>query len=143
MDVKGERAWHIQTLKAKQYENESTVGENVGPAQPKVYYDTDSSGLKTLALRFLHNRCEGLGFDAELEALEKETGENKGTSFLPGQIPYNMQMDINRLCLERELERFIDSGVAEDAYTIYYCYLEMFFGHYGKSKKMVELLSGV
>ena len=128
-------------LKAKQYENESTVGENVGPAQPKVYYDTDSSGLKTLALRFLHNRCEGLGFDAELEALEKETGENKGTSFLPNQIPYNMQMDINRLCLERELEKFIDSGVAEDAYTIYYCYLEMFFGHYGKSKKMVELLS--
>ena len=52
-----------------------------------------------------------------------------------------MQMDINRLCLERELEKFIDSGVAEDAYTIYYCYLEMFFGHYGKSKKMVELLS--
>ena len=52
-----------------------------------------------------------------------------------------MQMDINRLCLERELEKFIDSGVAEDAYTIYYCYLEIFFGHYGKSKKMVELLS--
>ena len=50
-------------------------------------------------------------------------------------------MDINRLCLERELEKFIDSGVAEDAYTIYYCYLEIFFGHYGKSKKMVELLS--
>ncbi len=50
-------------------------------------------------------------------------------------------MDINRLCLERELEKFIDSGAAEDAYTVYYCYLEMFFGHYGKSKKMVELLS--
>ena len=65
----------------------------------------------------------------------------KGTSLLPGQIPYNMQMDINRLCLERELEEFIDSGVAEDAYEIYYCFLEMFIGHYGKSKKMVELLS--
>jgi hypothetical protein len=36
-----------------------------------------------------------------------------------------MQMDINRLCLERELEKFIDSGAAEDAYTVYYCYLEM------------------
>ncbi len=52
-----------------------------------------------------------------------------------------MQMDLNRLCLEKTLERFIDSGTAEDAYEVYYCYLEMFFGHYGKSKKMVELLS--
>ncbi|MBO4514659.1 MAG: hypothetical protein J5721_03180, partial [Lachnospiraceae bacterium] len=46
-----------------------------------------------------------------------------------------------RLCLEKALERFIDSGVAEDAYDVYYCYLEIFFGRYGKSKKMVELLS--
>ena len=37
------------------------------------------------------------------------------------QIPFNMEMDINRLCLERELETFIDSGVAEDAYNVYYC----------------------
>jgi hypothetical protein len=89
-----------------------------------------------MALRFLHARCEGLGFRAD-----EADGEYHGASLLPGQIPYNMQMDVNRLCLERELEKFIGSGAAEDAYTVYYCYLEMFFGHYGKSKKMVELLS--
>ena len=52
-----------------------------------------------------------------------------------------MQMDIDRLCLERELESFIDSGVAEDAYTVYYSFLKMFTGTYGRSSKMIELLS--
>ena len=64
-----------------------------------------------------------------------------GKSLLPGQIPYNMQMDIDRLCLEKALEDFLSSGAAEDAYAVYYCYLEIFFGRYGNSKKMVELLS--
>ena len=80
-------------------------------------------------------------FDAEKENLEITSNKYYGTSLMPNQIPYNMQMDINRLCLLRELEKFIDSGISEDAYTVYYCYLEMFFGHYGKSKNMVELLS--
>ena len=112
-----------------------------GPHQPVRHYDTVDCGLKAMALRFLHSRCEELLFDPGKEQEEKEKGIFLGTSLRPNEIPYNMQMDINRLCLERELEKFIDSGVAEDAYNIYYCYLEMFFGHYGKSKKMVELLS--
>ncbi len=116
--------------------NEKAFGKGVGPIQPERHYDSVDHGLKAMALRFLHARCEELGFGAD----EKDCAFH-GTSLLPGQIPYNMQMDINRLCLERELEKFIDSGAAEDAYTVYYCYLEMFFGHYGKSKKMVELLS--
>ena len=116
--------------------NEKAFGKGVGPIQPKQHFVSGDYGLKAMALRFLHERCEELGFIAD-----EEDGAFHGTSLLPNQIPYNMQMDINRLCLERELERFIDSGVAEDAYTVYYCYLEMFFGHYGKSKKMVELLS--
>ena len=128
-------------LKQFQQTNRKIYGVGVGPIQPERHYDTVDHGLKAMALRFLHNRCEGLGFCADKEAEEKNTGKYMGRSLLPGQIPYNMQMDIDRLCLERELEKFIDSGVAEDAYTIYYCYLEMFFGHYGKSKKMVELLS--
>ena len=121
--------------------NEGIFGRGYGPVQPAGRYRDGDFGLKALALRFLHERCEGLGFDPEAEASEESTGKYRGTGLLPCQIPYNMQMDVNRLCLERELEKFIDSGVAEDAYTIYYCYLEMFFGHYGKSKKMVELLS--
>ncbi len=128
-------------LNRMQKKNEELFGKGCGPLRPRERFDTEDHGMKTMALRFLHERCEGLGFDAAKETEEAKSGSFYGTSFLPNQIPYNMQMDINRLCLERELEKFIDSGVAEDAYTIYYCYLEMFFGHYGKSKKMVELLS--
>ncbi len=128
-------------LEQMQRINRALYGQSAGPMQPAEHYDAAGHGLKETALRFLHSRCEGLGFDAERERAEAEDGTLRGTSLLPGQIPYNMQMDVNRLCMERELEKFIDSGVAEDAYTVYYCYLEMFFGHYGKSKKMVELLS--
>ena len=121
--------------------NVERFGRDVGPAQPtlsddaKIGYD-----LKSAALRFIHERCENLRFDATIEAEEARTGECRGTSIAPNQIPYNMQMDINRLCLERELERFIDSGTAEDAYNVYYCFMEIFFGSYGRSKRMVELL---
>lgn len=122
--------------------NRKKYGRDVGPCQPSLcgggLMRTD---LKSSALRFLHDRCEMLQFNEKIEEEEAESGVLKGTSLKPGQIPYNMQMDVNRLCLEKALERFIDSGVAEDAYDVYYCYLEIFFGHYGKSKKMVELLS--
>ncbi|MGF0033734.1 hypothetical protein ACQRBN_12315 [Bariatricus sp. SGI.154] len=57
------------------------------------------------------------------------------------QIPYNMEMDIDRLCLERAIHRFMRSGVAQDAFDVYFCYLEMFFGNYGKAKKMIEMLA--
>lgn len=122
--------------------NRERFGRDVGPCQPSLcgggLLRTD---LKSSALRFLHERCEKLRFDDRIAGQEAADGIFRGTSLKQGQIPYNMQMDINRLCLEKALERFIDSGVAEDAYDVYYCYLEIFFGHYGKSKKMVELLS--
>ncbi|MBE5999587.1 MAG: hypothetical protein E7237_08300, partial [Sarcina sp.] len=120
--------------------NRARFGVQAGPLQPILHSTGKKNDLKSAALRFLHDRCEGLCFDLEADR-EMETGKYTGTGLRKGQVPYNMQMDVNRLCLERELEKFIDSGVAEDAYTIYYCYLEIFFGHYGKSKKMVELLS--
>ena len=121
--------------------NEALFGPGVGPLPPEKHYDPADRSLKASALRFLHERCEGLRFDEEQTAAEAASGAYRGSSLLPGQIPYAMQMDLDRLCLERELERFIDSGAAEDAYNVYYCYLEMFFGRYGKSKRMVELLS--
>ena len=129
-------------LEKMRRENREKYGRDVGPCQPMlVGGGLERTDLKSAALRFLHTRCEELKFNAEIEKKEAKTGELQGTSLKPNQIPYNMQMDINRLCLEKALERFIDSGVAEDAYDVYYCYLEIFFGHYGKSKKMVELLS--
>ena len=122
--------------------NEQIYGMDVGPMQPALS-DGAAAGfdLKSAALRFLHERCEGLLFDRQIEEEEERTGFYRGVSLAPGQIPYNMQMDLNRLCLERELEKFMDSAATQDAYTVFYCFLEIFFGNYGKYKKRVELLS--
>ena len=129
-------------LEKMRQKNEARFGYDVGPAQPPLYTNRrQKNDLKSAALRFLHNRCEALRFDAKKEETEELTGVYLGQSLKPGQIPYNMQRDIDRLCLEKALEAFIDSGIAEDAYVVYYSFLEIFFGQYGKSKKMVELLS--
>ena len=130
-----------RALEQMRQRNAALFGLEAAPLPPEKHYEEGDFGLKAMALRFLHERCEDLRFDPAGRRSEAEDGQYRGASFLPGQIPRDMQMDIDRLCLERELEKFIDSGTAEDAYTVYYCYLEMFFGHYGKSKKMVELLS--
>ena len=122
--------------------NRQRFGKDTGPFQP-VLSDEARTGfdLKSAVLRFLHERCEDLLFDAQIEEEEELSGIYRGTSIAPNQIPYNMQIDINRLCLERELERFMDSGATQDAYSVYYCFMEIFFGSYGKSKKIIELLS--
>ena len=122
--------------------NERIYGRDVGPMQPVLSAGAATGfDLKSAALRFLHERCENLLFDRQIEEDEERTGLYRGVSLAPGQIPYNMQMDINRLCLERELEKFLDSAATQDAYTVFYCFLEIFFGNYGKFKKKVELLS--
>ena len=122
--------------------NEQIYGRDVGPMQPALSAGAATgSDLKSAALRFLHERCEGLLFDRQIEEEEDRTGLYRGVSLGPDQIPYNMQMDINRLCLERELEKFMDSAATQDAYTVFYCFLEIFFGNYGQYKKQVEMLS--
>ena len=122
--------------------NNRRFGKDIGPYQPAVSDEVLTGfDLKSAVLRFLHERCEDLLFDGQIEEEEERSGLYRGTSLAPNQIPYNMQMDINRLCLERELERFLDSGTTQDAYSVYYCFMEIFFGSYGKSKKMIELLS--
>ncbi|MBO6055121.1 MAG: hypothetical protein J6P31_06325 [Oscillospiraceae bacterium] len=129
-------------IKRMHDDNIRRFGRDLGPAQPPLYCTADHpNDLKSSALRFLHNRCEELLFDPEIENEEIRSGTYRGRSLKSGQIPYNMEMDINRLSLEKALEAFFDSGIAEDAYVVYYCYLEMFFGPYGRSKHMVELLS--
>ena len=122
--------------------NKRRFGSDVGPQQPTLSDGVrEAYDLKSAVLRFIHERCEGLGFDARIEAAEAHSGAYRGTSSAPNQIPYNMQMDINRLCLERELERFIDTGATQDAYNVYYCFTELFLGSYRKSKRLVELLN--
>ena len=61
--------------------NLAAYGKDVGPAQPALFggglVRTD---LKSAALRFLHERCEELKFDAAVEKKENETGKLQGTS---------------------------------------------------------------
>ncbi len=129
-------------MEAMRQTNKTRFGRDLGPFPPPLFPGEEiGTDLKSAALRFLERRRVGLRFSPEKEKEEKETGRYLGASFLPNQIPYNMQMDIDRLCLKNELAKFIDSGAAEDAYTVYYSYLEMFIGEYGRSQTMVELLS--
>ena len=118
--------------------NRETFGQDVGPFQPLGC--NEGNDLLSASLRFLRSRCEGLRFDPAKESSEKD-GPYLGKSTSAGQIPYNMEMDIDRLCLERELCKFIGSGSADDAYTVYYCYMHMFFGKYKRTNKMIDLLS--
>ena len=122
--------------------NCARFGKDIGPMQPPAAEGvTAGNDLRSASLRFLRERCEGLRFDAEKAAEEERTGVYLGRSLKAGQIPYNMEMDLDRLCLENALADFLGSGAADDAYSVYYCYLEMFFGRSGSSKRMMELLS--
>ena len=122
--------------------NEERFGQKLGPfLPPLIGNEADGMDLKSAVLRFLEVRCINLRHNPRIEKREKDEGVYHGASLRPHQIPYNMQMDIDRLCLKNELAKFIDSGVAEDAYTVYYSFIEMFIGKDGKSQSMVELLS--
>ena len=102
----------------------------------------DKYSLEDSALTFIREACEGLRFSAKKEAQEDpEKGIYFGASLKENEIPYNMQMDIDRLCLEKAVEGFLESGKKEDAFNVYFCYLEMFVGDYEKTRRMIELLS--
>ena len=98
------------------------------------------SGLADAAVQFIRERCENLRFCGDKADAEKREGY-LGTSLRERQIPYQKQMDVDRLCLEKALERFLRSGSKEDAFDVYFCYLEMFVGDYEKTSRMIELLS--
>ena len=124
--------------------NEERFRMDLGPFLPPAAGEKgegEGTDLKSAVTAFLEERCVDLRHDSETEKREEKTGVYEGTSARPNQIPYNMQMDIDRLCLKNEIAKFIDSGVAEDAYTVYYSFIEMFIGKDGKSQSMVELLS--
>lgn len=101
----------------------------------------EEDALKNAALEFIRERCEGLRFDNVKEQQEEESGKRFGRSIKRDQIPYNMEKDIDRLCLENAISRFLDTGRKEDAFDVYFCYLEMFVGDYEKTNRMIELLS--
>ncbi len=74
-------------LEEMRKQNMLRFGKDVGPKQPDLLRDAmKSNDLKSAALRFLHNRCEGLRFSSEKAALEK-AGQYLGKGIQPGQIP--------------------------------------------------------
>ncbi len=116
-------------------------GIEMGPNSPAEIKTGQKVDFKTAVRHFIHERCTDLRFDTSIAQKEKETGILKGKSTREGQIPYNMQMDIDRLCFARAMERFMESGSKDDAFDVYFCYLEMFGGGYSSSRRMIELLS--
>ncbi|MDO4326041.1 MAG: hypothetical protein Q4E24_08415 [bacterium] len=109
---------------------------------PKNY---PAFSLEGSALKFIRESCEGLRFDTNKATviLDKKAEELDfdGTSLRANQIPFNMEKDIDRLSFENAINRFLKSGKKEDAFNVYFCYLEMFVGDYEKTRKMIELLS--
>ena len=93
------------------------------------------------AVDFIRNKCEGLRFDATKENEKGKPDIYTGKCTGSGQIPYNMEKDIDRYTLENSIINFLYSGKKEDAYNIFYCFLEMFIGDYNRTESMVELLS--
>ena len=96
--------------------------------------------LEQTVLRFLRERCEGLRFDLSDEN-RRELKDFDGTSTKAGQIPFNMEKDIDRLCMENALHNFFARGTASAAFNVYFCYLEMFLGSYGSCRQMIEMLA--
>lgn len=112
--------------------------------QPKqAIEDLKKNSLSYTALAFVREKCEGLRFDQTRKSSidDKKTWDFDGGSLKRNQIPYNMEKDIDRLCLEKSIEQFLESGKKEDAFNVYFCYLDMFVGNYDKTRKMIELLS--
>ena len=115
----------------------------MGPKTPEevIVIEGEKVDLITAVKHFIHERCVGLRFDSEIEKAEIKSNVLLGKSSVDGQIPYNMQMDIDRLCFARAMERFWESGSREDAFDVYFCYMEMFGDGYSGSRRMIELLS--
>lgn len=63
------------------------------------------SALADAALALIREGCQNLRFRADKTQAEQTQGY-LGTSLRPHEIPYAMQMDVERLCLEKALERF-------------------------------------
>ena len=117
--------------------NLSAHGINA-PQQPPDYRNKRGTGaLETACLDFIRDCCEELRFDDSHRAMD----DLEGRSARAGQIPLHMERDTDRLCLENALHRFLQSGTAQDAFDVYFCYLEMFVGNYASSNKMIELLA--
>ncbi len=125
----------MRILNSSRYGLENSVSIPAPPPTERNY------GKEALA--FIRECCEDLKFDtasAGRAALADSDGRSSGR----GQIPYNMERDLDRLSLEAAAGRFLASGTREDAFDIYYCYCEIFKpfgGGYDAAGLLLEMLS--
>ncbi len=94
------------------------------------------------ALQFIRESCVDLKFD--ITEKRSKLNDSDGRSVGIGQIPYNMERDLDRLSFERAILRFLKSGSREDAFDIYYCYCEIFHpfgGGYEEADTVLRMLS--
>ena len=80
--------------------NFNLFGAGAGPKQPSLPVTDNPNDLRSAALRFIHERCEGLCFDEAVSAREENMHIFEGTGLKPGQVPYDLQMECNikRVC---------------------------------------------
>ena len=107
------------------------------------------------AMKFLRDDCEDLLFRSKEPEMDEygnpliksddlDLDDSDGRSKKCGQIPYNMERDLDRLCFERAIGRFLKTGSREDAFDIYYCYCEIFHpfgGGFEETGILLQLLS--
>ncbi len=102
----------------------------------------DANSFEKAALDFIRDSCQGLRFDmSKAVNIDSDKLDFEGKSLKYGQIPYNMEKDVDRLCLENAVSQFLKTGKRDDAFNVYFCYLDMFIGDYEKTRRMIELLS--
>lgn len=123
----------------EQNKQKSEYRDPVGPFIPAFQEKYKAPSMEYHALMFIREDCEELRF--KKDARHQDLEDREGRSTERNQIPLHMEYDLDRLCLENALKRFFDSGAQEDAFDVYYCYIEMFFAKKGRGRKMVELLS--
>lgn len=125
--------------KMREENKKKYAGKYEGEIGPKTEVFPDISenelDMRLAAIRFIREHCEGLRFKNN-GGIDDEEGNSGGR-----KIPYDMEKDIDRMCLEKAVDRFIKSGRLQDAFDVYFCYIEMFIGKYSKLAKMIELLS--
>lgn len=88
----------------------------------------EKRNLAGICIDFIRNGCEGLGFE---EA--------------PGDKNLNhLRRDVDRLCLENAVHRFVNSGSKDTAFDVYFCFAEIFkpFGEgYQATRVLLETLA--
>ena len=131
-------------LRGMKIVNGKRFGHEIDVNIPKLLSEEDKkAGIRNYgvdALRFIREDCVRLKFDPERNDLQDSDGRSVGI----GQIPYNMERDLDRLSFERAILRFLKSGSREDAFDIYYCYCEIFHpfgGGYEEADTMLRMLS--